>query len=48
MAWVWREFAPVQMMKKSVKEVCSRKSRTRTSEAFLDSAARTAICHGSS
>src|SRR3954451_9497849 len=42
-ACAWREFETVQMTKKSVKEVISRRSRTLTAVAFLDSAQRAAI-----
>src|ERR1700678_1435744 len=36
----------LQITKKSAKVVTSRRSRTRMSRAFLDSAARTAVSHG--
>src|SRR6478609_191677 len=42
-ACAWRGFETVQITKKSVNEVISRRSRTLTLVAFLDSAQRTAI-----
>jgi hypothetical protein len=46
MAWICFELLPVATTKKSAKEVTSRRSSTRMSVAFFDSAARAAISQG--
>src|SRR5579862_5743521 len=43
MAWICLGLLPLAITKKSAKLVTSRRSRTRISKAFLDSAARTAV-----
>src|ERR1700722_18462081 len=45
MAWICLGLLPLQITKKSAKLVTSRRSSTRMSRAFLDSAARTAVSH---
>src|SRR5580698_1494975 len=45
MAWICLGLLPLQITKKSAKVVTSRRSKTRMSRAFLDSAARTAVSH---
>src|SRR5579883_3010279 len=42
-AWIWRGLAPLQITKKSAKEVMSRRSRMWIAFACLSSAARAAV-----